>query len=259
MYNSKILIEMISKAFKKKKENKPKNSLFLTQKILDKIEIKSPSRKQSAFVIKIENYNDVNNSINNNNQNKKIKVFYNDMNFKDIKELITENATPIEKKIFTYNQRHFGKKYSKIFDIKINKDIFHKKLKPTPFENSRNKSNNFRNNVLLKQFLYKNNNLSNYVIKPFKTIQPLITDKNSFSQSRCDTNESYRNLTTRNFYTNRSNINNNNNSDILNNINKRKIKKSKKKIYFLRPQCYFNLNNIKKIQNNIKSKRLIDI
>ena len=102
MYNSKILIEMISKAFKKK-EKKPKNSLFLNKKILDKLDIKSPSRKQSAFVIKIENYNDVNNSTNNNNQNKKIKVFYNDMNFKDIKELITENATPIEKKIFFYN------------------------------------------------------------------------------------------------------------------------------------------------------------
>ena len=258
MYNSKILIEMLSKKLKKK-ESKPKNSIFLTQKILDKLDVNIPSRKQSAFVIKIEDYNDVNKTSNNyDNRNKKIKVFYNDMDFKDMKELITENSIPIEKKIFTYNQRHFGKKYSKIFDIKINKDIFHKKLKPTPFENSRNKSNNFRNNVLLKQYLNKKNDLSNFVIKPFKTIQPLITETISSSHSRYDTNESYRNLTTRNFYSNRS-INKNNIKDIIKNNKKNKINKSKKKIFFLRPQCYFNLLNIKKIQNNIKSKHLIEI
>ena len=265
MYNSKILIEMLSKKLKKNQQSMgQKRSLFLGQKILDKIEINNNrSRKQSAFVIKIEDYNGVNTIDNNfSTRNKKIKFFYNNIDFTDIKELITDKAKPIEKNI--YNEKHYGKKYSKIFNIKTNENIFTKKLKPTPFENSRNKSNKFRNNVLLKQHLYSSNNLTNYVIKPFKTIKPLILDKISISHSRCDNSDSFRTLTTtRNNYSNISNSiikNNENNNSIFKNTNKSfNKKKFNKNIYLLRPQCYFNLKNIIKIHNNIKTKKLIDI
>ena len=158
LYNAKEFYQTLSDNYSWRRLHTEPNK-NINARLIDKIDITNNDAKK--LILHLTNIN--NNIPKSNYEKHKSSLFYNDIDFKNYKQIIKRNATPIEKRI--RKSPHKDENLYHIFSNEKIDKILNKKLKPTPFQKNQAKYILGKKTILIKQYLHNSSDIDGMVLQ----------------------------------------------------------------------------------------------
>lgn len=158
LYNAKEFYQTLSDNYSWRRLHTEPNK-NVNARLIDKINITNNDAKK--LILHLTNNN--NNISKSNYEKHKSSYFYNDIDFKNYKQIIKRNATPIEKRI--RKSPHKDENLYHIFSNEKIDRILNKKLKPTPFQKNQAKYILGKKTILIKQYLHNSSDIDGMVLQ----------------------------------------------------------------------------------------------